>query len=461
MKGLFPQFDPNSERDFENIWREALFVFDTNVLLNLYRYQATTRDKLLEVLTQLADRMWIPHHVALEFQRNRMKVIADQNQRFHEVRKAIQSAADGLKNDLGKLQLVQRHSLIDPERITSGFDELAKKFVAELEETQGKQQSITAPDPLKDKVEELFDSRVGNEPKDQAELDAIYKKAIKRYELGIPPGFMDQAKDKNEPDEYLHNEIVYKRKFGDYLVWQQLLDHAKAVEAKSVIFVTDDGKEDWWWILKSGGPKTLGPRPELVDEAKSKAGILNFLMYKPSAFLKFASEVLTTEVPEETLQEVRDVSAMHPLKFTPVFNALGNKSRNAESAVYAWLKERYDSVEEARNAFFDFLVSTESARFGISVKLVSELSHLDRVLTQFENHSLFVSGDDGFDGINLFLIAASFSRAEKMSDYIERNSRLPRSLRSKIAIFVLQGWKKDEQLIPYFDYSSDGGLSGP
>ncbi len=48
------------------IAEQALFVFDTNVLLNLYRYQSGTRDELLNVLAQLSDRIWIPHHVALE-----------------------------------------------------------------------------------------------------------------------------------------------------------------------------------------------------------------------------------------------------------------------------------------------------------------------------------------------------------------------------------------------------------
>ena len=53
MKGLFPQFDTGAEIDYGAVWKQALFVFDTNVLLNLYRYQSGTRDELLNVLEKL------------------------------------------------------------------------------------------------------------------------------------------------------------------------------------------------------------------------------------------------------------------------------------------------------------------------------------------------------------------------------------------------------------------------
>jgi len=92
MKGLFPQYDDLAEKNFGIAWKQAIFVFDTNVLLNLYRYQTGTRDELLTVLGQLSGRVWIPHHVALEFQRNRLKVIAEQSKRFSEVRRTIEKS---------------------------------------------------------------------------------------------------------------------------------------------------------------------------------------------------------------------------------------------------------------------------------------------------------------------------------------------------------------------------------
>jgi len=78
MKNSYKGFRQLSEADFKSLWKTAVFVFDANVLLNLYRYQSSTRDDLLKVLEKLGGRIWIPYHVGLEFERNRLNVIAEQ-----------------------------------------------------------------------------------------------------------------------------------------------------------------------------------------------------------------------------------------------------------------------------------------------------------------------------------------------------------------------------------------------
>ena len=52
------------------------------------------------------------------------------------------------------------------------------------------------------------------------------------------------------------------RKFGDFFLWKELLEHGKE-QKRPIIFVTDDKKEDWWLKVKG---RTLGPRPELIAE---------------------------------------------------------------------------------------------------------------------------------------------------------------------------------------------------
>ncbi|TOP03383.1 hypothetical protein CGH23_24350, partial [Vibrio parahaemolyticus] len=60
-------------------------------------------------------RVWIPYHVALEYQRNRLKVIGSQNSKFSEVKKVVQKGTNTIKSDLDTLQLKKRHSTIEPE----------------------------------------------------------------------------------------------------------------------------------------------------------------------------------------------------------------------------------------------------------------------------------------------------------------------------------------------------------
>ena len=48
MKTAIWEYIIPSEREKENLWNNCTFVFDTNVLLNLYRYTGNTRRILLE-----------------------------------------------------------------------------------------------------------------------------------------------------------------------------------------------------------------------------------------------------------------------------------------------------------------------------------------------------------------------------------------------------------------------------
>jgi hypothetical protein len=223
MKGMFPEYADVSNSDYKQAWKEAEFVFDTSVLLNLYRYQAQTRDELLMIIGHLSGRIWIPHHVALEFQRNRLRVIADQRRRFSDVKALIERSRASLVSEIEKLQLRKRHSSIDPAAFISGFEKLSNEFLSDLEGRAETQQKVTGPDPVREKLEGLLDGKVGSPPKDQTALDEVYRRADQRFKFRIPPGFEDRDKDKPSPDEHLHGGLIYKRKFADFLIWDQLL----------------------------------------------------------------------------------------------------------------------------------------------------------------------------------------------------------------------------------------------
>ncbi len=416
MKDLFPQFDPVAERDYEKIWKEALFVFDANVLLNLYRYQTNTREQLLDAIGKLSDRIWIPHHVALEFQRNRFNVIADQNKRFTQVRKAIDAANNTLRKELDTLQLNRRHSLINPDPLISGFEKLVQEFLSDLDNIQKEQQKISALDPLKAKIEALFDGRVGNPPASQDEVEKIYKTAGERYSLEIPPGYLDGKKDKDGPDEHVHGGIVYKRKYGDYLIWRQLLDYIGENSIDSVVFVTDDAKSDWWWIVESDGPKTLGPRPELVDEALSKGSLSSFMMYNPERFLSYAKSFVAADVSTETLEEVRDISMVRSEKWATNFD-IRMRYEIAERSVFDWLSRKYESVVQNKFGFPDFvIVNEENKKIGFEVKVITSVNMvLNRARDIFfRAHYLINEGE--FDEISIIWVADDMSVADEMAE---------------------------------------------
>ena len=78
MKDTFFEYNRLHEEEIKNLWDRAIFIFDTNVLLNLYRYSDDTSKKFLETIVKLETRVWIPYQVGLEFNKNRLKVISEQ-----------------------------------------------------------------------------------------------------------------------------------------------------------------------------------------------------------------------------------------------------------------------------------------------------------------------------------------------------------------------------------------------
>jgi len=132
MKNTMKAFYRPTEREFKEMWETATFVLDTNVLLNLYRYPIEARDELLAALEKIADRLWLPYHVALEYQRRRLEVIAEQKKRFSDVLTAIGNAKKGLENELNGLQLKKRHAVISVDDFLKGLGRLYADFETKL-----------------------------------------------------------------------------------------------------------------------------------------------------------------------------------------------------------------------------------------------------------------------------------------------------------------------------------------
>jgi hypothetical protein len=434
MKGLFPEYDDHTTEEFRDAWNSGLFVFDTSVLLNLYKYQVKTRDELLNVLGQLSTRIWVPHHVALEFQRNRLKVVADQNLRFSDVRRAIEKAQLSLSSDLDKLQLQKRHSLIDPEPLVTGLKKLADEFLLKLEELRKSQQPINQPDPLREKIQTLFHCRVGRTPQNQAEIDGVYKEADVRYKSKIPPGYQDSEKDKDSPDEHLHGGIIYKRKFGDYLVWVQMIAHAKEAGMKKLIFVTDDGKEDWWRKIDSDGVKTVGPRPELIGEAKHKGLVDTFLMYSPEGFLKYAKEFVQAQVSNETLDEVREVSVTKSISDEEPRHAPAGR---VQRAVFKFLKSQFEEVAENRIGFPDLVAKRGVARVGIEVQMIADRwDDVPRLLIGAMRHAVDETKDRRFDELLLVLVVQESHAVDLVNWRVESfAANIPDNLKVMIGVY--------------------------
>jgi hypothetical protein len=83
----------------EKLFEKCIFIFDANVLLNLYLYRSKASEDLLKILQRIAElgRLWLPFQAALEYQENRLGVIADQKKKFGQVKKFLQTFSQSKK----------------------------------------------------------------------------------------------------------------------------------------------------------------------------------------------------------------------------------------------------------------------------------------------------------------------------------------------------------------------------
>jgi len=305
--------DP-TEFDFDELWREGLFVFDSNVLLDLYRLPASASSDLIGIFKdkKLQPRIWIGFQVIVEFLNNRHETIGDQKNKFNTVRSLLNAASveydsvfETLMSELAKLKLKQRHSLIDPDRFltpekTSEGRRVIEEFLAELEVLEGKQSDVNDRDQIKEVVLEVFHDRIGH-GFSQHELDEIYRLGAERYESEVPPGY----KDKGKKGAYTVGNRQLIRKYGDLVLWKEIISKAKLDDIRNVVLVTGDVKEDWW-LEKRG--KKLGPRRELLNEIFRDAEcVQNFYMYDTASFLKHAKSHLKASVQDSSISQAKDL----------------------------------------------------------------------------------------------------------------------------------------------------------
>lgn len=286
MRDMFNGYIPYTEDEFKQLWDEATIVLDANVLLNLYRYSKSTQEQMLKTLDEYKDRIWLPHQAAKEFMRNRKNTISDQLAIYDKLAKKL-CESDSRKKIFNE---ISRHLHIDFAELKSIVADSEKvrneKIKDYLKTMKDKEDDYFSNDSTMSTILDLFEGKTG-----RAFSDAEYKNACdeakERYKYEIPPGYED-LKDKS--DDYKNPSNAY----GDYVFWKQVMNYASDISSvKSVIIITDDGKDDWWHKRNN---KVIGPWPEMIQEFFNETGKKVWL-YKSDSFLKYAS---SREIKDET-----------------------------------------------------------------------------------------------------------------------------------------------------------------
>lgn len=282
MKDLFKGYYRPTEKEFQDLWNNSYFVFDANILLNIYRYSKQTRSLFIKILKEFEDRIWLSHQAAYEFHERRLGVIKLQRDAYEKIDNSFQKIKKEMENNFS------RHPYIKIEKITSKIEKVRKNINKELNKTKEEHPDWMERDSLLDSITALFDGKVGKDYQPDR-YNEIIKEGEKRYKEKIPPGFKDDKKEG-------------AKKYGDLILWFQIIDKAKS-DSEPIIFITDDSKKDWW---KEFGGNIIGPHPALINEIKSEANV-DFYIYKGDRFIELAQEYLKEEVDKDAIEEIKKV----------------------------------------------------------------------------------------------------------------------------------------------------------
>lgn len=301
----------------ENMTSEnTIIVFDTNSLLNVFRFTPEASKEYFEIIQSIQDKIYIPYLVALEFHfhksetllLNEINVTKFKNNFSKNWNKLKSEAAKTLfsslsyRNDIDKKELnAYLSDLLNSEDLN-----IENKLVEKISSISENQTNIF------NALVEIMHSKTG-ERYTQDMITKIEKEGEERYKNGIPPGFNDANKKLSRS----YNGIKYQKKFGDLIIWKDIINKAKEDRIKHVIFVTSDGKRDSKTDLNykvcvgndGNGKKKyqiIGPRIELIEEMKNETGADFYLMDELEFMKQFSQEEVSSQVAKSISDTLLD-----------------------------------------------------------------------------------------------------------------------------------------------------------
>jgi hypothetical protein len=310
MKDTFKGVVELPKKEFENLWKNSTFIFDTNVLLDLYRLSREGREDWLKALSKISKR-FMPYQIGFEFHKNRLKVIKEEKINNENLITTINKEFSDLENSLKNFSRIKNQ--------VSKIEEIKEIFFKNIQEEISGYPDFFNDDQVLNVLHAVFKDSVGPEF-NQDELRILYKEADERFKENIPPGFKDQKKIDNS-------------KYGDYIIWKQVLNFSKK-NTSDVIFITRDEKEDWWDILKG---QKIGPNFYLSYEFFKNSGRY-YYQCTPESFLKFFKQYIDVTIKENSITETARVSELSNFyekakrdwdQYLKEFNDLENFSNNS------------------------------------------------------------------------------------------------------------------------------------
>lgn len=303
----------------KSMWHNAIFIFDTSALLDLYFYSDSTQEQFVTLFEKLKGRLWLPYQVIEEYERHRKEKITAPKVRYDQLIKKNDSNKDsgyitkiednlnqitGLLKTLGEeTKKADKHPYIESNVIEDfqtkilqqkeDFNLFKESFQSEIDKQKDKLDKKVTNDKILSLIDEHFKKGVDYSFEESFQ---IAQEGEIRYRLEIPPGYMDDQ-GRNKKDGL--------SKFGDLFIWKQILDFAE-IEQKPMILIINDVKEDWCIVSNSDKNEIESPRKELIKEFKFRAKS-DIWLYTMKQFLYKSKNYLNSKISQESIDEVTEI----------------------------------------------------------------------------------------------------------------------------------------------------------
>lgn len=308
--GRYNAWFPKSDDELNEALRTGIVTLDTNVLLDLYKFEESATDEWIRALAMLENRLFISAQVADEFWNNREAMVASPQDVLATEAKIIKSR-DGIEDAFNawldkRNVVITEDQEIELNKIKASVDALLR----DLDAAKTSHQRRFSVNPERDQVAcgiaRLFQGPTPaslGKPYSETESRLKEKEGAERFSKKIAPGFMDDGDNPNAK-----NKKTGVSKYGDWFVWDQFLTAAREFipkpqeSCKYAVLVTGDMKKDWWHRSPDEGEATQTriALPELTNEMRKRASS-KYIQLTPQNFLTALRSALGASISDATV----------------------------------------------------------------------------------------------------------------------------------------------------------------
>lgn len=259
-----------------------IIIPDTNILLYLYKCSFNSSQNIVELLNKVKDKVLVPSRVYKEYMAHKDEEQAKIDRKYDNFTKELKNQVKELKGKIkGRISESRKYGFPDCDTLETGINTLLDNTVQTismyesslLSEKQNKSVQIASVEQLL----QFWDhqEKIMKEP-DICKIMEYVREGEFRYRYKIPPGYMDEEeKDKEIKKDGNKDSFENRiRKYGDLFVWKEVISIGKKILGeKTILFLTNDVKEDWW-VLKGeqNSKEAVRMRDELYKEFYEEVG---------------------------------------------------------------------------------------------------------------------------------------------------------------------------------------------